>query len=167
MWRRRECPDVAKQSNERRAGVNWDHIEGKWNDANWRFGKMGEPGALRPHRIAEQKGGYMRTRSVLGLMILVVGLGGCMIVEAPIKGVLGTEVIWGDMATGEHGSETRGTAKQGKACADSILGLIARGDASVRAAKENGGITEVTSVDHSARNFLNIVGEWCTLVRGK
>ena len=109
----------------------------------------------------------MRTRSVLGLMIiLVVGLGGCMIVESPIKGVLGTEVIWGEVATGEAGSETRGTAKNGKACAESILGLIARGDASVRAAKANGGITEVTTVDHSARNFLNIVGEWCTLVRG-
>jgi hypothetical protein len=39
--------------------------------------------------------------------------------------------------------------------------LLARGDASVRAAKENGNISEVTSVDHSARNFLNIVGEWC------
>ena len=108
----------------------------------------------------------MRTGAVLGLMILVVGLGGCMIVESPIKGVLGTEVIWGDIATGEKGSETRGTAKQGKACADSILGLIARGDASVRAAKENGGISEVTTIDHSARNFFGIVGEWCTLVRG-
>ena len=108
----------------------------------------------------------MRTLSVIGMMMLVVGLGGCMIVEAPIKGVLGTEVVWGDIATSEAGSETKGTAKEGKACAESILGLLARGDASVRAAKQNGGITEVTSVDHSARNFLNIVGEWCTLVRG-
>ena len=41
---------------------------------------------------------------------------------------------------------------QGKACAESILGLIAHGDASVRAAKANGRIKEVTSVDHSARN---------------
>jgi hypothetical protein len=146
--------------------VNWDHTEGKRADGHGRFGAMKESGATRLHRIAEQKGGYMRTLSVLGLMSLVAGLGGCMIVDSPIKGVLGTEVIWGDIATGEVGSETRGTAKQGKACADSILGLIAKGDASVRAAKENGGITEVTSVDHSARNFLNIVGEWCTLVRG-
>ena len=107
----------------------------------------------------------MRTRSVLGLMILVVALGGCMIVEAPIKGVLGTEVIWGDVATGESSAGTH--MKEGKACAESILGLLARGDASVRAAKLNGGITDVTSVDHSARNFLNIVGEWCTIVRGK
>ena len=146
--------------------MNRDHSEGKWTDVNGRFGNMGEADARRPHRIAEQEGGAMKTRSVLGLMILVIGLGGCMIVDSPIKGVFGTEVIWGDIATAEKGSETRGTAKQGKACADSILGLIARGDASVRAAKENGGITEVTSVDHSARNFLNIVGEWCTLVRG-
>ena len=156
------------QTTKRHTAVNWDHTKGKWNDANGRFGKMGQPGALRPRRTAEQKGGYMRTGSVLGLMILVVGLGGCMIVEAPIKGVLGTEVIWGDIATGESSAPGRGvgTMKTGKACADSILGLVARGDASVRAAKQNGGITEVTSVDHSARNFLNIVAEWCTLVRG-
>lgn len=108
----------------------------------------------------------MKTRSVFGLMILVVGLGGCMIVDAPIKGVLGTEVIWGDIATGEASDPARSATKHGKACASSILGLIARGDASVRAAKVNGGITEVTSVDHSARNFLNVVAEWCTLVRG-
>ena len=89
----------------------------------------------------------------------------CMIVDAPIRGVVGTEVIWGDVATAEPGKPYAG--KEGKACAESILGLIAKGDASVRAAKANGGITEVSSVDHSARNFFGIVGEWCTLVRGK
>jgi hypothetical protein len=106
----------------------------------------------------------MKTVFVICSMSLVVGLSGCMIVESPIKGILGTEVIWGDVA-GE--AATPNTMKEGKACAESILGLIARGDASVRAAKANGGITEVSSIDHSARNFLNIVGEWCTLVRGK
>jgi len=99
-------------------------------------------------------------------MVLAVGLGGCAIVDSPIKGFVGSEVIWGDVATSEAGSENKGAVKHGKACAESILGLFAHGDASVRAAKANGGITEVTSVDHSARNFLNIVGEWCTLVRG-
>ena len=102
-------------------------------------------------------------RGMLGAMGLVVGLGGCMIVDAPIRGVVGTEVIWGDVA---GKAATPNTTKQGKACAESILGLIAHGDASVRAAKENGGISEVTTIDHSARNFFGIVGEWCTLVRG-
>lgn len=106
----------------------------------------------------------MRTCLALCVMSLVAGLSGCMIVDAPIKGVLGTEVIWGDIATGE--TTDPATMKEGKACAESILGLLARGDASVRAAKQNGNITEVTSVDHSARNLLNVVGEWCTIVRG-
>jgi len=104
---------------------------------------------------------------MLGSLLFMFTLGGCMIVDSPIKGVLGTEVIWGDVATGDEGSSSAGSSKEGKACAQSILGLLARGDASVRAAKANGGITEVTVVDHSARNFLNIVGEWCTIVRGR
>jgi hypothetical protein len=118
-------------------------------------------------RIIKRRDVATRTCSVLGLAILVAGLSGCMIVDSPIKGVLGTEVIWGDIATGETGSAAPGALKEGKACAESILGLLARGDASVRAAKQNGKITEVTSVDHSARNLLNIVGEWCTIVRGR
>jgi len=107
----------------------------------------------------------MGTREVFGLMILMACIGGCMIVDSPIRGVMGTEVIWGDVATDD--ATVPGTEKQGKACAESILGLIARGDASVRAAKANGGITKVTTIDHSARNFFGIVGEWCTLVRGQ
>ena len=116
--------------------------------------------------IIKRRDVAMRTRSVVGLAILAASLNGCMIVDSPIKGVLGTEVIWGDIATGENGASAPGELKVGKACAESILGLLARGDASVRAAKENGKITEVISVDHSARNLLNIVGEWCTIVRG-
>jgi hypothetical protein len=106
----------------------------------------------------------MRTCLVLAATGLVVGLAGCMIVESPIRGVVGTEVIWGDVAAGKGPSPAG--MKEGKACAESILGLLARGDASVRAAKENGKITEVFSVDHSARNFFGVVGEWCTLVKG-
>ena len=52
-----------------------------------------------------------------------------------------------------------------KACGQSILGWVATGDASVSAAKAAGGITTVASVDHSAKNILGILGEWCTIVR--
>ncbi|MDI1232354.1 MAG: TRL-like family protein [Methylobacter sp.] len=116
-------------------------------------------------QTAGQRRVAMRPFLAVGVMSLVVGLSGCMIVDSPIKGVMGTEVIWGDIATGETASS--GSLKEGKACAESILGLLARGDASVRAAKANGNIKEVVSVDHSARNLLNIVGEWCTIVRGR
>ena len=138
--------------------------EGKWNELT--CGEVVEwkhPVGGAPKRTAGRRGRFTSTFLVFGVMTLGAGLSGCMIVDSPIKGVLGTEVIWGDVAGKTAPADTQ---KQGKACAESILGLIARGDASVRAAKENGGITEVSSVDHSARNFLNVVGEWCTLVRG-
>jgi len=147
--------------------MNWDQIEDESVELKGRSGekwKLGLKNTL--DRTAGQRRMTMRTFLVPGVMSLVVGLSGCMIVDSPIKGVLGTEVIWGDIATGETGSATPAATREGKACAESILGLLARGDASVRAAKENGKITEVTSVDHSARNFLNIVGEWCTIVKG-
>lgn len=117
-----------------------------------------------PSENAGHRRASLRPLVALGALGLVVGLNGCMIVDSPIKGMMGTEVIWGDIATGETADPR--TLKEGKACAESILGLLARGDASVRAAKQNGNIKEVISVDHSARNFLNIVGEWCTIVRG-
>jgi len=147
--------------------MNWDQIEDKSVELKGRFGVKCKHGLSNTSdRTVGQTRVTMKTFLAPAVMSLVVGLSGCMIVDSPIKGILGTEVIWGDIATGETGSATPAATKEGKACAESILGLLARGDASVRAAKENGKITEVTSVDHSARNFLNIVGEWCTIVKG-
>jgi hypothetical protein len=145
--------------------MTWNQIGDKSVEFNSGFGVKSKQGRGKIlDRTAGQRRGMLKTFLGSGLMTLAVVSGGCMIVDSPIKGVLGTEVIWGDVAGKTAEADT---LKQGKACAQSILGLLARGDASVRAAKENGGITEVSSVDHSARNLLNIVGEWCTLVRGK
>ena len=98
------------------------------------------------------------------ILVCAVSTAGCMIVDSPVKGMLGNRVRWGDFAQGDD--QTKDT-KEGRACMDTILGLFAQGDASVGAAKANGKIREVTVIDHSARNFMNIVGEYCTIVRGK
>ena len=145
--------------------MNQGHSEDINKELQWRSdAKRNTSERCAPYRTGGQYSGIRRTFLALGAVSLVVSLSGCMIVDSPIKGILGTEVIWGEVAGKTAPADT---TKQGKACAQSILGLLARGDASVRAAKENGRITEVSSVDHSARNFLNIVGEWCTLVRGR
>ena len=104
----------------------------------------------------------MTRMSAVVAALVAVSLTGCMIVDTPVMGVFGSRVRWGEFAQGDDK-----TTKEGKACMETLLGLFARGDASVRAAKANGGITEVMTIDHSARNFLNIVGDWCTIVRGK
>ena len=56
--------------------------------------------------------------------------------------------------------------RSGRACANVILALIAWGDASIESAKRNGGISEVTTVDHESTNFVGF-GSFCTVVYGQ
>jgi hypothetical protein len=99
--------------------------------------------------------------TLVGISAAAFSLTACQIVASPMAGTTFNETKYGNIATAETS-----TAKEGKACGTSILGWIAQGDASVMAAKANGGITKVTSVDHSAKNILGIWGEWCTIVKG-
>jgi len=104
----------------------------------------------------------IRNLLMLSLLVFVTaGLTGCIGVASPAQGVLLTEVTW-------DGPVTRGAigAKEGRACAQSILLLVAQGDASVQAAAKDGGITKITGVDHYSKNLLGIIGEYCTIVRG-
>jgi hypothetical protein len=105
------------------------------------------------------------TKGMVGgvaLVLAAAGLSGCMSIATPAVGLIYTEVKYGDTAT----TATNST-KTGKACATAILMLVATGDASIDAAKANGGITEVSFVDHTAKNILGIYGEYCTIVKGR
>lgn len=95
----------------------------------------------------------------LGFCLL--NLTGCMGVASPVLGWVYTDAKFGDEA--ENGVAA---TKTGKACAQSYLTMFATGDASVDTAKANGGITQVSAVDHSAKNILGIFGEFCTIVKG-
>lgn len=57
--------------------------------------------------------------------------------------------------------------KRGEACATNILGIIAMGDASIIAARANGGITKVATVDSTYFNVLALFGKYCTIVTGE
>ncbi len=59
-----------------------------------------------------------------------------------------------------------GNSKKGKACATSILGIVATGDASIEAAKNNNGIKKVASISHDITSVLGIFAEVCTIVAG-
>ena len=97
----------------------------------------------------------------IALAVLLVGsTTGCIGVKAPVLGVLVTDdVKWDGMAKGKLGK------KEGRACAKSYLALFATGDASIKAAAENGGITNVMSVDHESK-WIILIGKYCTIVRG-
>lgn len=94
--------------------------------------------------------------AVFGMLFM-----GCAAARQPVTGfwfsdVKGPEAVAGGAAT-----------KTGEACATSILGLIATGDASIETAKKAGGITEVSHVDHHSTSILGLFAKYCTEVRGR
>jgi hypothetical protein len=100
---------------------------------------------------------------VIGVMSLgAIMLTGCQPVASPLMGVFFNDTKFGYIATSNADAP-----KEGKACAQTIMGLVAQGDASIAAAKAAGGITEVAHVDHSAHSILGIVADFCTIVKGK
>ena len=102
-----------------------------------------------------------RLKLALALAFVVIFAStGCMGVATPVMGTLIIDSVkWDGYSSGKIGT------KEGKACAKSYLALFATGDASIKAAAAEGGITNITSVDHES-SWLLIFGEYCTIVRG-
>ena len=57
-------------------------------------------------------------------------------------------------------------SKVGTSKATSVLGLVATGDCSIKAAAANGGIKNIKYVDYDAKNILGIYGEYTTTAYG-
>jgi hypothetical protein len=57
-------------------------------------------------------------------------------------------------------------SKTGKACAQNVLSVYASGDSSIEAAKKEGGITKIASVDYEINNYI-VYGKICTIVTGE
>lgn len=67
----------------------------------------------------------------------------------------------------EAGGDNKASTKTGKACSAGILGVAAFGDASLDAAKKQGAISTVNSVEYKATSYvLNVYVEVCTIVHG-
>jgi len=97
--------------------------------------------------------------SVLTLVLFAPMLG-CAGAASPVTGFLFSDVygpVDGEGAVG---------GKKGEACATSYLGIIGTGDASIATAAGNGGIKNVTSVDHHTTNLLGLVAKFCTIAYG-
>ena len=99
-------------------------------------------------------------KSILGItLILALLLAGC---ATPYPyGALYTEIKAPVATSGGVSYSKVGVAK-----ATSILGLVATGDASIKAAAANGGIKTIKYVDYDAKNILGVYGEYTTTVYG-
>ena len=81
--------------------------------------------------------------------------------RSPVFGALYTGVQSGLAVSAQAGPKT------GEACAMSILGIIAVGDASIDTARRNGGITSISIVDEKHTQILGLYASYCTVVHGK
>lgn len=100
----------------------------------------------------------------LNLSILAVG-GALVLSSCATYGPSG--IIYSGGTTGVTANNDVSSAKTGKACVTSILSLVSSGDGSIKAAKDNGGITKVATVDYDAFNVLGVYGNYCTIVTGE
>lgn len=67
--------------------------------------------------------------------------------------------------SGVSGNQAVGD-KRGEACAMSILGFVATGDASVEAASRAGGITKAAVIDYDDLAILGVFARRCVIVKG-
>lgn len=104
----------------------------------------------------------MRLRSVFALFaaaFLLVSMSGC--VQSPT----GPGILYMNVKGPLGPAAGMDTPRRGKSCARVALALFAWGDASIEAAKRDGGITQVTTVDHHSKNLIGF-GSFCTVVYG-
>lgn len=87
-------------------------------------------------------------------------LGGCA-TYAPLG------VVYNSGTTGVSANSSVKPVKTGTACVKSFVGLLALGDGSIAAAKAEGGISRVSTVDYDVFNVLGVYGQYCTVVRGE
>jgi hypothetical protein len=97
---------------------------------------------------------------VMSVLFVAVMFSGC---ATPYPyGMIYTE-IKAPVGAGEGGMSY---SKVGTAKATSVLGLVATGDCSIKAAAANGGIKTIKYVDYDAKNTLGVYGEYTTTVYG-
>ena len=100
---------------------------------------------------------------IIVTLFTVILLSGCAaIAVSPVTGMLYTNVKAPVTATGNYSPSKVGTAS-----CTSLLGLIATGDASIKTAMKNGGITKVHHVDYRSRSFLGLFAEYIVIVYGE
>ncbi len=95
---------------------------------------------------------------VLGSALL---LGACAAPSTEVGIALFSDTVQPLMVTNNSGA-----TKVGRTCGKNYLGLFITGDMSVEAAKKDGKITQVASIDKEIKSYA-LYAEVCTVVRGR
>lgn len=100
-----------------------------------------------------------KTFALVALSVAALALSSCGSSTSPVGGIY-TDVT--DPIT----ANSTGGSRVGTSTATSYFGLVATGDASIAAAKRNGGITSVSTVDKKRNSILGLISTYTTTVTG-
>ena len=104
---------------------------------------------------------------LLSLIVLTSGCAGLYGAGGVPKGAILTDVE-GPIATQSFEMSVRaGELKRGTSSAEGFLGLVAQGDASIQAAAQDAGITNIHHVDYRTKNILGFYVKYTTVVYGQ
>lgn len=106
-----------------------------------------------------------RSLACLGSILLIV-LSGCTGYGAPVHPPTGFLYSTVEAPLDIENDQTQLGTKRGEATSSTILGLVAWGDASTRAAATNGGITTIRHADYKYYNLLSVYATFTTVVYG-
>ena len=104
-----------------------------------------------------------RSAAALGSILLLTGCTGYGAPVVPPSGFLYSSV---KAPIDIDSEETQLGTKQGRSTSSTVLGLVAWGDASTRAAAEAGGVTTIRHVDYEYTNILSVYATFTTVVYG-
>ena len=98
--------------------------------------------------------------SIISMMVLLLG--------SSCASISGTHVdgIWGTSKGSVMVTSLSSTDKEGRAYCESFLGFIS-GDCSIAAAKNNGNITRVSTIDYEATRYWQFYAKYTTIVTGQ
>lgn len=66
-----------------------------------------------------------------------------------------------------HPNDSSEPLRYGQACATGVLGLYASGDSTIAAARQNGSITQVVTIEEQFKHvLLGAYSQYCTVVGG-
>lgn len=100
----------------------------------------------------------MKKLLILGVVSLM--LTACVTPSTEVGIALVEETVQPMLISAESGK------REGRACAENFFGIFLKGDMSIEAAKRNGGITKVASVNKEIRSYI-VYAEVCTVVTGR
>jgi hypothetical protein len=103
---------------------------------------------------------------ILSIAILAILLSGCVAKHSPVIGLLYTNTTHTGTGTGGVIDNKVKSDKVGTSTCTSVMNLVAYGDCSVNAAKKNGKITKVNSIDHQSTASL-FYSSYNTIVKGE